>query len=154
RLSGPRSGHAICWNHTVNSDTSLRATRHAASLAHVNAAGWGKGLYTLARISVMAFRHPWQSGFAIRATLVASAFQLIIRRLRGHAVDQTQGGVAGGAEGVAAQNALLTTALLLLGASVLRGLFTMVQNYYSEAVGHHIGYELRLACYEKIQRLS
>ena len=32
-------------------------------------------------------------------------------------------------------------ALLLLGASVLRGLFTMVQNYYSEAVGHHIGYE-------------
>ena len=37
---------------------------------------------------------------------------------------------------------------------MLRGLFTMVQNYYGEAVGHHIGYELRLAFYEKIQRLS
>ena len=46
------------------------------------------------------------------------------------------------------------TALLLLGASVLRGLFTMLQNYYAESVGHHIGYELRLAFYEKIQRLS
>lgn len=30
----------------------------------------------------------------------------------------------------------------------------MIQNYFAEAVGHHIGYELRLACYEKIQRLS
>ena len=37
---------------------------------------------------------------------------------------------------------------------MLRGLFTMVQNYYGESVGHHVGYELRLAFYEKIQRLS
>ena len=37
---------------------------------------------------------------------------------------------------------------------MLRGVFTMVQNYYGELVGHHIGYELRLAVYEKIQRLS
>ncbi len=53
-----------------------------------------------------------------------------------------------------AENALLTTALILLAVSILRGLFTMIQNYFAEAVGHHIGYELRLACYEKIQRLS
>jgi ATP-binding cassette subfamily B multidrug efflux pump len=138
----------------VNSETRSRAARHTASLAHVNAAGWGKGLFTLIRITAMAFRHPWQSGFAIGGTLIASVFQLMIPLLLGRAVDQTQGVVAGGAEGIAAQDALLTTALLLLGASVLRGLFTMVQNYYSEAVGHHIGYELRLACYEKIQRLS
>ncbi|ANM20300.1 multidrug ABC transporter ATP-binding/permease protein (plasmid) [Rhizobium sp. N541] len=108
----------------------------------------------MVRITMMAFRHPWQSGFAIGATLVASTFQLMIPRLLGQAVDHTQMAMSGGAAGQAAQDALLTTALLLLGASVLRGLFTMVQNYYSEAVGHHIGYELRLACYEKIQRLS
>ncbi len=30
----------------------------------------------------------------------------------------------------------------------------MAQNYFGEAVGHHTGYELRLAFYEKIQRLS
>ena len=30
----------------------------------------------------------------------------------------------------------------------------MVQNYYGESVGHNIGYELRLAFYEKVQRLS
>jgi ATP-binding cassette subfamily B protein len=102
----------------------------------------------------MAFRHPWQSGFAIGATLVASTFQLMIPRLLGQAVDHTQLVMEGGKAGQLAQDALLTTALMLLGASVLRGVFTMVQNYYSESVGHHMGYELRLACYEKIQRLS
>jgi ATP-binding cassette subfamily B protein len=40
-------------------------------MAKATAAGWGKGLSTLVRITVMAFRHPWQSGFAIGATLVA-----------------------------------------------------------------------------------
>ncbi|WP_436285141.1 ABC transporter ATP-binding protein [Rhizobium sp. LjRoot258] len=123
-------------------------------MAKAIAAGWGKGLFTLVRITVMAFRHPWQSGFAIGATLVASTFQLMIPRLLGQAVDHTQIAMEGGQAGQLAQDALLTTALMLLGASVLRGIFTMIQNYYSESVGHHIGYELRLACYEKIQRLS
>ncbi|TRL37097.1 ABC transporter ATP-binding protein [Rhizobium straminoryzae] len=139
---------------TVTPQASSGAAPAAASLAHVKAAGWGKGLSILTRITVMAFRHPWQSGAAIGATFIASAFQLMIPRLLGQAIDEAQGIGAGGSLGVAAQDALLATALLLLGASVLRGLFTMVQNYYSEAVGHHIGYELRLACYEKIQRLS
>ncbi|TIW19883.1 MAG: ABC transporter ATP-binding protein, partial [Mesorhizobium sp.] len=64
-----------------------------------------------------------------------------------------QGVMAEGA-GAAAQQALWNTALTLLVVSVLRGLFTMAQNYYGEAVGHQTGYELRLAFYEKIQRLS
>jgi ATP-binding cassette subfamily B protein len=120
----------------------------------VKAAGWGKGLSILTRITVMAFRHPWQSGAAIGATFIASGFQLMIPQLLGRAVDQAQGIMAGGDAASVAQDALLWTAILLLAASVMRGLFTMVQNYYGEAVGHHIGYELRLACYEKIQRLS
>ncbi|KEC71133.1 UNVERIFIED_ORG: ATP-binding cassette subfamily B protein [Rhizobium esperanzae] len=138
----------------MSSDALTRATKPSASMALATAAGWGRGLFTLVRITVMAFRHPWQAGFAIGATLVASTFQLMIPRLLGQAVDHTQMAMGGGTAGQAAQDALLTTALLLLGASVLRGLFTMVQNYFSESVGHHMGYELRLACYEKIQRLS
>ncbi len=138
----------------MSSDTTVRAVKPSASLALAKAAGWGKGLSILTRITVMAFRHPWQAGAAIGATLIASAFQLTIPRLLGQAVDNTQVALTGGAAGQAAQDALLTTALLLLGSSVLRGIFTLVQNYYSEAVGHHMGYRLRLACYEKIQRLS
>ncbi|ANL49343.1 multidrug ABC transporter ATP-binding/permease protein (plasmid) [Rhizobium phaseoli] len=144
----------IYWKNTVSSDALTRATKPSASMALATAAGWGRGLFTLVRITVMAFRHPWQAGFAIGATLIASTFQLMIPRLLGQAVDHTQMAMGGGTAGQAAQDALLTTALLLLGASVLRGLFTMVQNYFSESVGHHMGYELRLACYEKIQRLS
>ncbi|CAN7600599.1 ABC transporter ATP-binding protein/permease [Rhizobium sp. LjRoot258] len=154
RLSGPASDHTSVWKITVSSDALTRATKPSASMAKAIAAGWGKGLFTLVRITVMAFRHPWQSGFAIGATLVASTFQLMIPRLLGQAVDHTQIAMEGGQAGQLAQDALLTTALMLLGASVLRGIFTMIQNYYSESVGHHIGYELRLACYEKIQRLS
>ncbi|MGF9695026.1 ABC transporter ATP-binding protein [Rhizobium sp. 0TCS1.26] len=138
----------------VTSDPSSGTRQVSASLAHVKAAGWGKGLSILTRITVMAFRHPWQSGAAIGATFIASGFQLMIPQLLGRAVDQAQGIMAGGDAASVAQDALLWTAILLLAASVMRGLFTMVQNYYGEAVGHHIGYELRLACYEKIQRLS
>ena len=119
--------------------------------AHVTAAGWGRGLNALMRIARMCFRHPWQAGAAIGSTFVAAGLQLTIPRLLGRAVDESQQALAGAG---AARDALWATALLLFTVSVLRGLFTMVQNYYGESVGHHVGYELRLAFYEKIQRLS
>ncbi len=117
--------------------------------AHVTAAGWGRGLNALMRITRMCLRHPFQAGAAIAATVVAAGLQLVIPRLLGRAVDQSQQALAG-----AGADALWTTALLLFAVSVGRGLFTMVQNYYGESVGHHVGYELRLAFYEKVQRLS
>jgi ATP-binding cassette subfamily B protein len=139
---------------SVSSDSSGNAAKSLASLAHVKAAGWGRGFSTIVRITHMTLRHPWQTSFAIGATFVAATLQLFIPRLLGHAVDQTQTAFAGGAAGQAAEAALWTTALLLLVVSIFRGIFTMIQNYYGEAVGHHMGYELRLACYEKIQQLS
>ncbi|WP_159585363.1 ABC transporter ATP-binding protein [Chelativorans xinjiangense] len=138
----------------MSSDAIGSATKARNSFAHVEAAGWGQGLSTLLRITRMNLRHPWQVTFAIGSTIIAATLQLTIPQLLGRAVDQTQTAIGGGAEGAAAESALLISALLLLTVSILRGLFTMTQNYYAEAVGHHIGYELRLACYEKIQRLS
>lgn len=76
----------------------------------------------------------------------------MIPRLLGHAVDQAQGILTVAGEG--AEQALWWSALTLLVVSVARGVFTLLQNYYSESVGHHVGYELRLAFYDKIQRLS
>ena len=52
------------------------------------------------------------------------------------------------------QAALWSAAYMIVLFSVLRGLFTMLQNYHGEAIGHCIGYELRLAFYKNIQRLS
>jgi len=119
-------------------------------MIHVRAAQQGKGLTTLWRIMVLTWRHPWMVIITIVSTIIASALQLIVPRLLGVAVDQAVGIL----DGEAAQQALWTTAIILFVVSVLRGLFTMSQNYYGEAVGHHTAYELRLAVYEKIQRLS
>nr|WP_092082925.1 ABC transporter ATP-binding protein [Bradyrhizobium brasilense] len=130
------------------------ATNLGKSLAHVKAASSGRGLSALVRVTRMNLRHPWQVSLAIASTVIAATLQLLIPQLLGKAVDQSQAAVGGGATGAGAGHALWISATLLLVVSVLRGLFTMMQNYFAEAVGHHLAYELRLACYEKIQRLS
>ncbi|UJW87829.1 ABC transporter ATP-binding protein [Devosia sp. SL43] len=119
---------------------------------HVAAAHAGKGQSPLVRITLYSFRHPWQASLAIGGTIMASVLQLMIPRVLGHAVDQAGGLVAGGSTG--AEQALFWSAMTLLALSVARGFFTLVQNYYSESVGHRVGYELRLAFYDKVQRLS
>ncbi|RYE50042.1 MAG: ABC transporter ATP-binding protein [Hyphomicrobiales bacterium] len=120
--------------------------------AHLAAVYAGKGRSPLLRITFFSLRHYWQASLAIGATIIASVLQLMIPRLLGHAVDQAQNVLSTAAEG--AQQALLWSAVTLLLVSVARGLFTLVQNYYSESVGHHVGYELRLAFYDKVQKLS
>ena len=104
------------------------------------------------RIALFSLRHYWQAGIAIGATIVAAILQLSIPRLLGNAVDQAQNVLSTAAEG--AQQALIWTALTLFAVSVARGLFTLLQNYFSESVGHHVGYELRLAFYDKVQKLA
>jgi ATP-binding cassette subfamily B protein len=145
-------GLAICdvWIPKLSSEAPRSAYSPGDAMIHVRAAQQGKGLTTLWRIMVLTWRHPWMVIITIVSTIIASALQLIVPRLLGVAVDQA----AGILEGEAAQQALWTTAIILFVVSVLRGLFTMSQNYYGEAVGHHTAYELRLAVYEKIQRLS
>lgn len=111
----------------------------------------------LRRITAMAFHHPVHMAVAIAATLLAATFQLFVPQFLGRAVDQAQGLLIQAAAGpgrALAEEALLGTAALLMGVSVLRGLCTMIQNYQGESVGQLIGYELRLAYYRKLQRLS
>ena len=115
----------------------------------------GFDAHTLQRITAMAFRHRGRMALAIVATLLAAVAQVVIPQLIGRAVDQAQGLLAGGpAAASAARAALLHTAWLLLGAACFRGLCTMTQNYQGEAVGQLIAYDLRLAYYRQLQRLS
>ena len=107
----------------------------------------------LRRITKMAFRHRGRMLLAIAATIAAATFQLFVPQFLGRAVDQAQG-LLGGGDQAAAEQALTTTALLLVCASMFRGLCTMMQNYQGEAVGQLIGYDLRLAYYRKLQKLS
>lgn len=109
------------------------------------------------RITGMAFKNRWRMALAITATLAAGVFQIFVPQFLGQAVDEAQGllGLAGeAASRFEAEEALLTTALFLIGASTLRGFCTMMQNYQGEAVGQIIGYDLRMAYYRQLQRLS
>jgi ATP-binding cassette subfamily B protein len=107
----------------------------------------------LRRVVAMAFRYRAGMAIAIATTVVAAVFQLLIPQLLGSAVDAAQGLLAG-ADAAAARTALWQTGVLLLAASVLRGLFTMWHNYQGEAVGQRVAYDLRMAYYAQLQRLS
>jgi ATP-binding cassette subfamily B protein len=135
----------------VNADTVAAANKRGIPFSRVADAGWGRGLGTLIRITRLNLRHPWQVAVCLVATVIAASLMLWTPRLLGQAVDQARGVLTGGTAG---ETALWTTAAILLAVSIARGLFTLVQNYYSESVGHHAAYELRLAAYEKVQRLS
>lgn len=121
-------------------------------MAIADAHSWGGGLRTLWRMTKIAFLTPWQVTFAMVATLFSASMQLILPRLLGRAIDQTQLLASGDAN--AARAALMTTALLVLVVAAVRGVFTTFQNYFSEAVNHTTGVELRLRYYEQVQRLS
>ena len=112
----------------------------------------------LYRITAIAFRHRFRMTIAIGSTIVASVFQLYIPQYLGQAVDQAQGLLSGATAGILeraeTEDALFTTAILLLVAAVGRGLFTMMQSYQGEAVGQLIAYNLRLDYYRKLQQLS
>lgn len=112
-------------------------------------------LNAIKRIIRLALTHRWRFGIGAVATIIAANFQLLIPQYLGAAVDQAHGLLsATAASPAAAQDALTTVALMLLGAGMLRGVFTMIHTYQGEAIGQCIGYELRLAYFEKLQRLS
>ena len=144
-------------NSVNNSDQSsvteigLNNTPRAEQFAEGNKLEFG----LLVRIAKMGFAHSIRMFIALSATIAACVFQLFIPRYVGDAVDYAQGllldtnNVA-----VDPQAALWSVAYMIVLFSILRGLFTMLQNYHGEAIGHCIGYELRLAFYKNIQRLS
>ena len=121
-------------------------------MAIADAHTWRGGMQTLWRMTLIAWATPWQFTFAIAATVISASMQLIIPRLLGQAIDQTQLLAAGNAG--SAKTALMITALLVLTVSFMRGVSTTFQNYFSEAVNHHSGENLRMRYYQQVQRLS
>jgi ATP-binding cassette subfamily B protein len=117
--------------------------------------GSQRGAQALWRITRMALGYRLRFPLAVVAVIIAGILQLFIPRFLGDAVDNATG-LLGGSEAApeAVKAALLTAALLVLGTSILRGLFTLLFNYQGEAIGQSIAYQLRLAYFDKLQRLS
>ena len=117
-----------------------------------------RGVSALWRVLRMALGYRVRFPAAVLAVIAAGVFQLLVPRFLGHAIDQAAGLLSGaqaaGGAAAQAQAALVTSALLVLGIAVMRGLFTLAHNYLAESIGQSFGYELRLAFFEKLQRLS
>ena len=103
----------------------------------------------LRRLVGMAWRHrlPWLA--ALGCAAAAAVFNMLTPKLLGEAVDlavHSPGGPPGAA--------LWTAAALLVAACVGRGLATGGMGYFGENVGQRVGFDLRMAYFEKLQRLD
>jgi ATP-binding cassette, subfamily B, multidrug efflux pump len=107
----------------------------------------------LFRLTALALRYPGRCFLAVIAALGAAILNLVTPRLLGGAVDQARllhpGSVAS-----AADSGLLTMAGLIIAASAARGLFAGLQGYQGEVIANRVGYDLRLAFFDQLQRLS
>ncbi len=109
----------------------------------------------LPRITALALRYPGGLTLAIGCSLGAAVANLTLPRLFGAAVDQAQTLLkAGPAHATQAQAALWATAILVIGATVVRGLLTMFAGYMGEYVSQQVAYDLRLKYFQQLQRLS
>ncbi len=107
------------------------------------------------RVISQAFHYRWRFATAMAACLGGTLANLMIPRLLGHAVDQAVAVTHHRGDGtLVALTPVAWTALLLVGASVVRGLFQMTAGYNAEHVGQSVGRHLRLAFFEKLQRLD
>ncbi len=146
----PGEGGAINVGNTVNNNPGSNPKERGPKGDKVH-----YSVGALLRIARMVMGHRLRFSVAIVSVIAAGLFQLFIPRFLGRAVDNALGLLSGNAGTDAqAQSALLIAAGLLLGASILRGFFTTMHNYQGEAIGQIIGYELRLAYFEKLQRLG
>ena len=109
----------------------------------------------LSRIVRIVLHYPVRVAIALTATLASSLFQLFIPRYVGQAVDHAQGlfGVNAAATNEI-EAALWFAASMILGLSILRGLFAVVQNYFGESLDHCVASELRKAFYRRLQQLD
>jgi len=84
-----------------------------------------------------------------------AAFLQITPELFGDATRQAYELIIDGhAHSASPRAALLATALMIIAACALRGALTGWQGYFGEVVAQKVGYDLRLAFFEKLQRLS
>jgi ATP-binding cassette subfamily B protein len=108
----------------------------------------------LSRIAVLAMDYKWRLGLSLACTIGSTAFGLINPKLFGYAIDQAQSLLTHSGDPGKVHRALAITALLVIGASFVRGSLQLLSGYYSEWVSQRVAYDLRLRLFQKLQTLS
>lgn len=109
----------------------------------------------LKRLLQLTRPYGWLSLLAIVCALGSAIFNLITPRLLGQAVDQAHRLLAGNpADAALVEHSLLISAGLIVAACTARGLFTGLQGYFGEMLAFRVSYDLRLAFFSQLQKLS
>jgi len=109
----------------------------------------------LYRVVSQAFRYPVRFTLAMLACLGAALANLMLPRLLGQAVDQIIAVPRDHSFGATtALEPVAVTAGLLVTAAALRGVLQMTAGYNAEHIGQSVGRDLRIAFFEKLQRLD
>ncbi|WP_140984628.1 ABC transporter ATP-binding protein [Asticcacaulis tiandongensis] len=108
----------------------------------------------LKRVLGLIMKYPVRTGLATLSSLGAAFFTLVTPGLLGSAVDQSHQLLQTGAAETSVRQALLVTAVLIIGAGILRGVLQMTSGYFGEYVGQQVGRDLRLAFFDKLQKLG
>ena len=107
------------------------------------------------RIVRLAFNYPWLLAAAMATSLGSALASLALPRLLGRAVDQAHDLlIQGAAHADLARKALWLTAALVIAATIVRGVMTMLSGYLGEYVSQKVGYDLRLQYFQQLQKLS
>ena len=117
---------------------------------------------TLTRVMGLAGRHRGRLTLAYITSVFALGLSLLIPALVGRAINLLVGYESQGAgePGVivahtdVAQSALFILALLLLAASLCRGLFDFARTYLTDSLSQKVSYDIRNMMYDKLQHLS
>lgn len=104
----------------------------------------------LARLVGLALRYHRLCAAAVLCALASAAMNLLLPLLLGRAVNLAHDLRAGDSAPIA----LWVTAALLVVAAALRGSLTGLQGYFGEWIANRVGYDLRLAFFDKLQQLS
>ncbi|QGM97576.1 ABC transporter ATP-binding protein [Methylocystis parvus] len=124
-------------------------------LDNLKGAALENGKETLLRVIGLVFRYPWRFALATATSLAASISNLAIPHLLGASVDTAHSLLQNhDVSSDAVIQTLSFASLLLVAAASFRGLFQMISGYQSELIAQAIGRDLRVAFFEKLQRLG
>ncbi len=104
---------------------------------------------------MLALRRLGRLALAIGCSVGGAAASLVLPRLFGQAVDQTQALLNSGlVQASEARQALIMTALLVIATTTVRGGLAMGASYQAECVSQRVACDLRLDFFRQLQQLS
>jgi ATP-binding cassette subfamily B multidrug efflux pump len=107
------------------------------------------------RVLQLSLKNPLQLSIAIFAVVTGAALQLMIPEFLGQAVDQASALFeAVNTDSSADLSPLYWTAFVLFAIASVRGIFGFLHSFLGEAIGQHMGYELRMKYFEQLSKLS